>query len=548
MNFFEIIDKNKKYIALGGLILVLFLLVQMINPIFFHNSINHTYPQGYLAGDAYITLANIKYVSQVGLYRDTQPDLVEFSTKKYTTIEPPLFIYLGAAITKIMGVESYDGTNIALTLLLISSILIIFIFLYKIEPLISIIFLPYALFVVAFPYMASYTWGYWRQFMAMNAFFFSLIIFQNKLSLKTSLLLSVVLSCTILGYPYYALFFVFLYILVLLFSYFSQKQKIKELFIYSLIIFTLALIFTSVYLLDFVASRQTSEGSILKASTDLAFGSYTAFGATVQFSQVQGLTFVFISLIIILLYFIIKIKSHNNLVKISLALLLMLFTLSALPSLGITQRAYQLRFLWPLIITMLFSFALYILLSVFIKSKPVKSLIMLGVFILMLFLFYPISEQYSKVQLGSIVSEQHWAAYQYITNTADNDSEVLIIDPTQNQDHVIVSMAKKRRFLNQIDIMNILEKNLSLDNVSTERQCHYPAANFKDFKFEKITPPETCYNMNYPMCHFDYILLVLINNQQYLSWVDQQKLTSIFTPIKQFDYVVILKNNNPRCV
>ncbi len=532
----------KKAGAIFFLVVIIFLCYIFVNPILFNGQISHESPQGYMAGDAYWILSNVDHTAEKGTYREIAPVFTDFSKEKFPPVDPPLFIYFAASVTNMLNIASYDGTTVAIFLLILCTILIAFVFLYELNPMVSFISLSYCLLIAFFPYSASFTWGFWRQFMGIIALFFGCIFIANKPNLRNSVFIVIALTAATLSYGIYGIFLSMVLISLYCMRLFIHRTT-KTFFMNLSLIFFLTFLLTAPYLLDFIiAFNQADSVTISPVSGFL--GKYDPYGAKITFSHISGLWFLAISLIILLLYLIVTLKKET-LLRDKTFVILMLFLISALASFGLVERTYILRFLWPALISCIFALSIFLLFRMLFANKPIVTIFLS----LLLFMVFTISiwtflNPQRGVTYMSISPKEEWTAFEYLNERSDADANVLLVDQYLYQDAVVTGLKRHTRFLGPSDIAKLVPDNLTLTYVDSHKFCQFPNTVFKNFKFNKVDIPIKCKSQNVPLCNFDYILIAL--SKDYANWLENQNLNN-FSLEKNFNGILLLRNNQKRC-
>ena len=543
------VEKHRAKIAIVALLVILFLLMQAVGTTFFHNAVNHSYPQGYGASDAYWALTDVSYTMKNGVYKDLSPPLSFFSKTAYPIDEPPLLQYVAGGIGTLLGIESYDAINLGLILMVVVALFGICALLFEIEPLAMLVFLPYVLLVSVHPYSAVYSWGFWRQEVSMAIMIFSVYFLAQPWSLGRAVWLGALAAASAVAYPLYAFFFVALFFIIELYAYLRDRRW-KRHALGAVVTGATGLVLAFPYLLDFAATR-TGEGGFLQGTFTAIFTNYYPANAGVYFSNMLWPVVIALGVLVLLLTLALFRKMSTDITHPAI-LLLSVLALTVIPDLigGYMGRGYQLRWLWPIILFGTTSLAVYIVLRMLVDNNIVRAhyaavfvpvactllLVVTAAFILP-------SISFTDKPGQSICPETLWKAMGDVSTNTPPGSTVLVIDPTLTQDAVVMAIERPTDYMNNAALVEAVTKNLTLDQVKPGRICMYSTRRFSfvPFGWQPLPDIPACKPAPRQPCSYDYIVLHTINNDVFKTWLAGQSLGGFVTD-RKFGDTLVLRN------
>ncbi len=373
--------------VLVWIIFLLFVSFFMISPIFGH-SLTHNAPAGFQAKDAYWHLAYEERILREGNYVSTPADMVN-GNAGLVAIQPPWLYYSVASISSVLGVAPWDVNQVFLVGLMLLSMLIVYGLIRLIHVNAAIFSLPMMLFVFSFPFIAAFTWG---QHLYIAGMFFlilsiALILQLSRLQHKWMVMILLGLSVGALNlvHPSELIYFLAIYGLIGLIWIWDRRWKdigfcVGGGLIGILISIGYLLIFSQTWIAD--GSDPIKFNHII-TSDNFGFASihYTHFGYWWWIILIGvGLSLV-------------AIVRHNKNAEMYAAFVG--FFLIGFGTYLNQWRAYQYRFLWPMVLAFFVGVAVYQVVTFLTqtKSETVKRVVTLTTFsLLMMLMFYHVSD------------------------------------------------------------------------------------------------------------------------------------------------------------
>jgi len=226
---------------------------------------------------------------------------------------------------------------------------------------------------------------------------------------------------------------------------------------------------------------------------------------------------------------------------------------------GFDLRAFQVRFFWPIYLSVFFGFALYKLSKMAIKKWNIlHSAILSSVLIVLLtgLIKIPSVHQYEKLSTPGIMNPYHWEILNWFPkNTDENAKLYFFYGDIYSQDALLRNSKRIHYQVEPEDIINAINNKEIRREYITElpgdggggtvyRQSFF---RFKNYVEEK--PREYFYG-EMDICTFDYYIFDKVSRQpvlaQYNLLVASELLQKDFiSKVFENPVSIILKNNKP---
>ena len=422
------IDLEKIYLAA---FLLVFLL---IGPGFLlDHKIEHEFPYGYLASDAFQHQVRAEAIKDIGNFKYEAFYISQGFTDAVGRY-PPILAHLAAVISVVSGMETYDSIILISFLFISASSLIFYLIIRKFNEGAAILSLPLSLLVFSKAPFTGFLWGHWPSFLGqffLIAFIWALANaeLKNSYALIAIFLAGIALGHTVVLFPG----------LVMAAAYLISKAAGKELKFADvknlLIAAVIAVISSFYYLVIFMNSW--------------AKGNPISFSPLIVWDGNPGLylldfkllaVFVAIGIVLSLM------RLKNFMAAASVSLLLLGFG----NYITFPDRAFQLRFFWPIYLSFFFGFSAYSLIKIISKNaSKARCIAVGGIFIFGLagFVKVPGILQAEKFSTQGIMDGAHWEVLQWLSKNTPQDSNLYFFyGDVYNQD-AILSNAKRNHYL-----------------------------------------------------------------------------------------------------
>lgn len=379
-----------------------------------NHQIVHDSPYGYLASDAFQHQSRTEGIKYMGNYL-YEPEYAAASFKDAVGFYPPVFHHIAAIASYAFDIESYDSVYLTITLLTLLGALTLYLIIKSYNKPVTLLSLPFLLFMFAKSPHIGFTFGYWP---ALAAHSIIIMIIWGMIRIRDTVAkyLFVAISLSLLALTHTSEF-IFFFPMILLFAALDFfRSKDKKIIAGNLILGALSFALISVYYLIIFSFTWAKVGGGIQifrfqelenASLILNTSDFFAFGILV---------------IVGLIYFIISYK--NFIKKEHFILFISSLYLSLLcygNIIGMSHWASQLRYSWPLWLSPFFGMGLYIVMKkvklntwIITYSASVILMIMIGAFFVK-----PYNNQ-------GTMNDERWEVLDWISENTDPSSDLLL--------------------------------------------------------------------------------------------------------------------------
>ncbi|MBI1969503.1 hypothetical protein HYS48_02305 [Candidatus Woesearchaeota archaeon] len=476
------------------------------------NRLYHTYPITFVDYDHFLLWAMAEAAYDQGHYLYL-PSYVTLGFEKMLTHVPPGLAHLTAIMAYTTGLPVYDAMQF-LYLFLFVFLAIPFLFLFlenrKEILILSLALLPllfkknfiHAIMAAQLPLLLS------------TLFLFCLILAFYTKGLKTSAIIALLLSAAMISHPS-ALFFsvLFLFFAECLEWYtkkFSAAYRKETLKFYGMTVFFF-LILTSVYITIFTLG---SLPNYLTAEHAFTIKSISPSEFNPKFVSMQSFPFsvlLFIGFGIIISLFV---PFRHKFVLFFFLLISNLNYFSFLPTLD--YRAFQLRFLWPILLAPFFGIGVYFLLERLCRKRWGQKGMLIGsmtpsLLIALLFLYQMTSVKLTEAERGTAITQEQYEAFQWLENNVKESEDILFLFG-DGYSLSIIAVKQQRARISAQDIWDLMATNFSNVTISpiVPLQGIEVRAVFKNARIQSIQEAFTerlDQLSRRSICDFDYYVL-----------------------------------------
>lgn len=422
------------------------------------HKISHEYPIGYLASDAFQHQTRAESIKDAGNYRNEAfyiakgfHDVIGYYT--------PIVYHAGDMFSILSGLEIYDGVFLFLFLFTIIGIIAMYFIIKGFNRNIAILAMPLTIFIFTTNTLIAFTWGHWPAVLS-NVFLIGTLWSLAKLNSKWGFIVFGIFTAGIMMTHTSETVFLFLFVFLFLIGKFLFKKfNLKE----SLEIgkgIILALIISFYYLIIFRFTWMVAQPYSFNVSPtwvgNPGFYLYRYFGSFEFFSAANGDHFPHLFLIFILIGLIISImlflKTQNIVSAIGIGMLILGFT----NYIGFDWRAFQLRFFWPVYLSILFGTGLYYVLKFIIKKLNV----LVSIFISLLLLIAVTLSSNFLPPNTSMMDPYHWDMLTWLSkNTEENSKIYFLYGDIYPQDALLRNSKREHYLINTDDYFQALNNN-----------------------------------------------------------------------------------------
>ena len=511
------------------------------------NKLSHDYPYSYLAGDAFQHWVRTDGIKDTESYKTRAP----FQSYGYEDVigdYPPIIFHLAIIFSDLSGLETYDTILLIVFLAAISAAFLTYLIIKDYNKHIAIISLPFSLLIFSGAAYTGFTWGHWPSLLA-QFFLLGIVWAMKNIDLKKSyLLISIFFIATFLTHTSEAIIgFLFIAFFLLITIY--EKTKIKERIKTSVIAGIISLVIISYYF--FIFQNTWAKGQAYSFSVVKAAGG----SPTVQMAMFGILAFILLTGFIISLILLFQKKSH---IATTAAIFFMIMGYTKY--IGFHSRAFQLRYFWPIYLSIFIGLPLYYGLKTVLKKYNVYYSYTISILLLLVFLntmgvasalSLPHYERFSS---PGMMDPYHWDAYTWIQENTPEDTKLLFLYGDQfGQTNYILSVKRVPYKIDENDYFNTLQANPTqrdyLINIYGDNVNWYPYwGGFLKVNYHLKETDEFRHGQRFDICDFDYYIYDTVSRDDRLPQFNKL-ITDNFRNHGMEDVftnriVSVMKNNN----
>jgi len=501
----------------------------------------HVFPYGYYASDTFQHQVRADAIKDAGNFRN-EAFYISKGAENIVGHYPPLIYHISIIFSYAAGIEAYDAIYFIVFFFAIVGITIMYLIIKDFNRHIALISLPLAIIMFTYPLLIGFTWGHWPSVLAQSF----LIVFAwclMKIELKHSFVLisiafsSVLLTHTsegVFAFIFMALFFAARFIAKKL-----NRAEIKNIAIAMSISFIASVYYVIIFMNTW--SRTQPYTFLIEPLWDGNPGFYIA-----NF----GIILIFIIAGIIFSSF--KLKEMHTSIIFAFAMLLSGF----LNYVGFGLRSFQIRFFWPVYLSVFFGFGIYMLLKIVFKKWSIAYTITLSLIFVLLLMGYPkisFIPSYTKSESQGIMDSYHWSALKWLSNTEPNSKIYFFYSDIYDQDAVLRNTKRFHYLIDRDSFVNAIQEKKIKRYYTSELPGDSGGGIITRtgiFSFEDATTkyPQDYFFGPQDICKFDYIVLDKPQSDKdiriYNMLVASELLKKNFIE-KKFDNeaTIILKNN-----
>ena len=446
------------------LILLVGLLLYSGLAVIWDNKIEHPYPWGYYATDAFQHQTRAQWIKDQGNYLLEAP-YYSSNLNNIVGFYPPILNHVAVLLSIVSGFEVYDTIQIIIFLCALFGALTMYLIISDFNKKVAILSLPFVLFLFALNgSRVGWLWGHWPSLVGnffLVAFLWSMIKFEKVK--KPYFLIALFLSGAFMAHTVFAIFAI---LFIVLYFFFTNKKKeyFKTIILSSFICFVATAYFVNIFVNTWLRI-QPYHFSIIT--------SLQGFGDVLNLTDFgYSSIFVFAGLLISLF---ILLKQREKAVFASLFFVLIGFT----NYVGFERRAFNLRFFWPITLSFFFGITIYFLIkkySVLTKKEiSLTHFLFLGVF-LTISIFYSLSDKYISGGSAGLMNPPVWDTLTWIEKNSPQNSTVFYSYGDFYDQFALVANSKRVAVRMQTeDFVDSLKKNIIKRNYKAWMYSEYGA-------------------------------------------------------------------------
>ncbi len=528
--------------------------------VLFDYKIKHDFPYAYSASDAFQHQIRAEAIKDSGNFRYEAP----YISKGFENVVgryPPVIYHLSVIFSFSSGLQTYDSIYFLVLFFIALSILTMYIIIKDFNRNVALISLPLTLLAFTYPLSTGIRWGHWpsllSQFFLIAFFWCILRINEEKFYLPTAIISSAVILTHTSEYVF-ALFFLALFFLIRFISnrFISnsnignnfiknflnnfKNNEIKKTILFFILTFLISLYYLIIFKNTWAKTQPYS--FIVEPVWEGNPGFYI-----LDF----GLLLVFILFGIFFSFF--RLKNMHPSLLVGFTMLFCGFLNYA----GFGLRSFQIRFFWPIYLSVFFGFGIYSLIRFFIKKISIFYFIALSIIFSVLILGLikiPLIPHYIPSTSEGIMNSNHWTALNWISKNTEVDSKIYFFYGDLYSQDALLRNSKRVHY--QVDTEDFI-KAIKDRKIKRNYLSELPGDNggsisvrsgilsFVDASSTKS--PDDFFGQQ-DICKFNYFIFDKVSSNQILAKFNLLIVNELINKGAQIsfqnDFVLILKNNN----
>ncbi len=523
--------------------------------VLFDHRIKHDFPFAYGASDAFQHQVRAEAIKDAGNFR-YEATYISKGFENVVGRYPPIMYHLAVILSYSSGIETYDSIYFMITFFAIIASFMMYLIIRDFNKTVALFSLPLSILVFSYPPSIGFLWGHWPSVFSQS---FLLLFFWSIMRInleKSFLIIAISLSAValthtagaIFGLLFLALFFGIKFLVKKL-----DKNDIKNMafsfFIFFVITFNFIVIFLNTW-----AKAQPYAFSI-----DPVWEGNPGF-------YIMGFGLLLIPMIIGLIFSMSKLKNLH----VSLILALTMLIGGFLNYIGFSVRSFQIRFFWPVYLSVFAGLGIYVLLKFILKKwNFILTSVIFIVFLVLLsgMIKFPIIKQTNVQVIPSIphlnratsqgiMNPFHWEVLNWISENTESDATIYFFyGDIYSQDALLRNSKRVHSQVVPNDFVNALNERKIKKEYLTELPGDSGGTiayrtSFFSFKDHSQAKPSEFYYGPKNICDFDYYVFDKASAQQalvqYNLLIANDLIQKDFiNPVFENQIAIILKNNNP---
>lgn len=537
------------------ILLVFFALLLFLGPgILFGHKIKHDFPFAYSASDAFQHQIRAEAIKDAGNFRYEASYIskgIENAVGRY----PPVLYHLAVLLSYASGIETYDSIFFIVVFFAVIAAFVMYYIIKDFNTAVALLSLPLSILVFSFPPSLGFIWGHWPSLLSQS---FLVLVFWSVMRMDMRhayVITALALSATALTHTsetIFAFIFLALFFGIKLAAKKLGKNDVKNIAFFMIIFFAAI----GYYLIIFQSTWAKTQpySFIIEPVWEGNPGFYIAGFGLLLVPMVAGMVFSMP-----------RLKALN----VSLILAFAMLASGFLNYIGFGLRSFQIRFFWPIYLSVFLGFGLYILLKFIIKKWNFAYTSVLFVILVVLLagiIKFPVMKQapvqtiqyvpYFNMDTNQGVMDPfHWSALKWLSENTAKDSKIYFFYGDIYSQDALLRNSKRLHY--QVDppdfIKAIQERKLKRSYVSELPGDTGGSIAVRKglFSFEDefaLKPKEYSFGLK-DICAFDYLVFDKVSGQQVLAQYNLLIASELLkkdyiSRVFENEVIVILKNNN----
>ena len=506
-----------------------------------NHSIKHHSPYGYFASDAFQHQTRAEAIKDMGSFKYEAPYIskgIEHAAGRY----PPLLYHVSVIFSQVSGLEVYDAIYFLVLVFPLAGILCFYFVIRNFSRNVALLSLPLTVFAYSWPLSMGFFFGHWPSvFSQVFLFLFFWCILRMDME-NSFVLISVSFASVLMAHTSEAAFGIVFLAVFLAFRMIAGNLKIKELKMIAASLFISSLI-TAYYLIIFYQTFGKSQ--FYSFTVEPVWNGNPGF-------YISGFGILLVPVIAGLAFSLFRFKEMNAAIAVGISMLVGGFMNYA----GFTFRSFQIRFFWPIYLSVLFGFGLYMLAKLVLKKSGIISVIVI-VIIFSIPAFgivkVPGIPKPDVRNDEGVMDRYHWDSLSWISKNTEKNSKIYFFyGDIYDQDALL---RNSKRFHAQVEPWDFI-KQLQERQIKRVYSTEVPGDSGGGiiirngvFSFgQKPNNDSVKFVGPWDICGFDYFVFDKVSRQPVLAQYNMLLASKISEKgaVKAFEneVVVILQNKN----
>ena len=408
------------------------------------HKIQHDFPYSYLASDTFQHQTRAQWIKDTGNYKYEAP----YYSAGYTNIVgfyPPILLHLSVLFSHISGLEVYDTILFITVFFAITGSLIFYNIISCWNKQIAILSMPLMTYIFTIrEARVAFYWGHWPALLGdffLVACLWMLINLQKK---HSGIILGILLAATTLAHTAATIFtvlFILIFFAIAVLRKKLEKKQLKNI----IIAFTVLLILTAYFLILFKQTWMVVFPFTFQIWTD-----WTGGGGFITLQSFGTYTLLIMALG---MFFIIFSKNQNNFFQKLIAL----FSLGAgfTNYIGFSNRAFNFRFYWPILLSVLFGTGIYKIAKKVINHLTTFKSAAISLAVIAILINY----NYTPTgKIDGLMNQYTWQTLNWIKDNTENDAKIFFFyGDSYDQDGSLGNTHRRNTRVEIIDLSQTLQ-------------------------------------------------------------------------------------------
>lgn len=506
------------------------------------HKIEHPYPWGYMATDAFQHQTRAEWIKDAGNY-EYEGYYYSSNYKDIIGFYPPILNHAAVLLSHLSGLQVYDTMQILIFLAAVFGALTVYLIAREYNKKIAILSMPLVVFLFAIQgTKLAWLWGHWPSLIGnffLIAFCWSILRYDLK---KSWLLIGLFIAGTAMAHTVFTIFAILFVIAFFVYKYFNKdlkKHDFRIIFAAGLLAIAISGYFLNIF-------RQTW----LKVQPyKFAVASLDKFAENVR---LLDFSYALILIIAGLVLAVFMLRKQSG--KIALFGIFM-FLMGLTNYVGFDRRALNLRFFWPITLSVLFGIAVYYVINKLRKDVKTEHLIGASIVIGGL-LIASLSGKYLLAETPGIMNEYLWDTMGWVKENTHGEAFVFYVYGDLYDQFAFIANSKRNAIrMNTQDYIDSLQKNTIKRVYKAWLYSEYGAGlpysdGFLSYKLRTNEVAKLSEDSDMDICSADYVVIDKVSRvpevSQYNLALAQIMLNHTqMQLVHQNDMSAIIKNNRP---